>query len=1080
VADDTTREHRRFAAALQPPFGWLRVVAVVDWVCPRCGAVAELELPAFVDWFDREAAVQQRMLADGVSCPSCEALEDVPFPLVQYRRADGIGLLVGFPARTAAAEDRQWLQEILAVAGDTGPIDGAEIVASARMAWWRVLWNQPLGPLLLGVRPLVLPETAEEAERWRAATVEALSIPDLRDALRELVHAGAAGAIAVLRRHPELVTSRWSLSVDLLLEALRESQQSDQARTAVDDLWRYVRHVRLLGIDGAERYERRGRSLDELLEDALSSGLDDRAQRLERLWQAEGAGPASIAAGLALVQTLHGDPARTVAGNDRLVNLAREVVARALVELGPGHQLTISAQMNLGVCLEEAASTGTAALAEAEQQLSDAAGRASVSAPTLIPDIATNLAAVIHARAATPADNPEDECALLAVAEHVRPLVAAADSRTRELGALVNEAAVLRARVSGSRRENARLAVQRLREALLSEQRSPRLSDVERVLVCTNLANALADLHRLVPDEVSAADVRAAASDAVVGASGLGRRNPVAIQSLANAGAVLTDLYVETTLAGAADAELWSAARDALEAAFTAAQEAYPAHHDETLRAGVNLAAFYGAPVDGRTGDPARCEQLLEYVLREAGEHRPGHAHAAAMNLTQLRIGQGRYDEAAEAAAAAEEAQARLLGRARTYVTRLGTIVAGGDGATRHALALVAAERPMEAVAVLEANRARLAPRREIASTESSVATAHLATGAYGTLGILQIPGRKPHSFITTLTARRVKGLVSDLLLARDAEQRHQRFERLAGPLAAGVCDPLIDLLGSWKGELQLVLCGALASCPMPVIQSTSGASLAERCEVREVVSASVGPSIEPSPARVVAVIDPDGTLPFARAEREAIGRWANQVVDVRGGGGARSTLLREIRDATALHLACHGRLASDDPMASRFELGTDAPVTVADLTELVAPQLELVVAPACQAASASPDAPDELLGAGHAFVHAGARAVIASLWDADDAPTALVVARFYAALANGSPPYIALAGAQRWVAGVSAVELSELSQARLREAPEAAWLPYDLAIEFSALTLHPDFRESDAPVFDHPADWAALSCLEA
>jgi hypothetical protein len=1080
VSDHAARPSRRFAAAVHPPFGWLRIVAVVDWSCPRCGVSSELKLPAFVDWFDREAAVQQRRLADGVNCPACSALEDVPFPLVQYRRADGIGLLVGFPARTAAADDRQWLQEVVAVAGHAGPIEGADIVASARMAWWRALWNQPIGPLLAGARPLLLPETAEKAERWRAATIEALSLPDLRCSLHQLIDAGIGGAIGVIGEHPELVTPCWSLTIDLLLTTLREDQTSDQSRKAVDELWRYVRHVRLLGLDEASRYQQRDPSIDALVDAALlDTAPDARLERLERLWHAPAAGPAGIAAGLSLVEVLHGRAARTVADERRLVELAREVAARAKAGLGPAHQLTIAADMNLGVCVEEAASAGAASLTEAEQKLSDAASRAPAVAPALIPDIATNLAAAIHARPATPADNPEQEGELLALAEHVRPLVVVPDSRTRELGALVNEAAVLRARVSGSRRENARLAVQRLRDALSQERSRTTLSATNRALVCSNFSNALVDLHRLLPDEASVAEVAAAATNAVTAARALDRTHPVAIQSLASAGAVLTELYVETTLADTPDLELWRAARDALEAAFAAAQEAYPPHHDETLRAAVNLAAFYGASVDGRTGDPTRCEQLLTYVLREAGQRRPSHARAAAMNLTQLRIGQGRYDEAAAAAAAAEEAQARLLGEARTYVTRLGTIVAGGDTATRHALALVAADRPLEAVAVLEANRVRLAPPRQPVSSQRPAALAHLATGAYATFGILQMPGSAPQTFMTTLTARVLKGLVSALLSARDVDERRQRFDQLAVALSRAVVDPLVDLVGSWSGALELVLCGALASCPVPAIRGAAGRSLAQRYDVREVVSAAAGPPRTPSADRVVAVIDPDGTLPFARSEREAIGRWATEVVDI-DGHGVRSKLLREIRDATALHLACHGRLVADDPMASRFELGRDVPVTVADLTELLAPQLGLVVAPACQAASANPDAPDELLGAGHAFVHAGAHAVIASLWDADDAPTALVVSRFHAALADGSYPHAALHSAQQWVAQATALELSELSRARMRHAAEAAWLPYDHAIELTALTLHPHVRASDEAVFGHPADWGALSCLEA
>jgi CHAT domain-containing protein len=166
--------------------------------------------------------------------------------------------------------------------------------------------------------------------------------------------------------------------------------------------------------------------------------------------------------------------------------------------------------------------------------------------------------------------------------------------------------------------------------------------------------------------------------------------------------------------------------------------------------------------------------------------------------------------------------------------------------------------------------------------------------------------------------------------------------------------------------------------------------------------------------------------------------------------------------------------------MRSTFRLGGAETLTVADLVEQELARLELVVAPACQSGSGGPDAPDELLGVAHMLAHVGARHVVASLWDADDAATALVVALVYRALADGEVPHRALQGAQRWVASASGPALAEVARRRLADDGDAAWLPYDLAIEFLALSAHPDHRSGDEPVFGHPALWGALSCLDA
>lgn len=279
--------------------------------------------------------------------------------------------------------------------------------------------------------------------------------------------------------------------------------------------------------------------------------------------------------------------------------------------------------------------------------------------------------------------------------------------------------------------------------------------------------------------------------------------------------------------------------------------------------------------------------------------------------------------------------------------------------------------------------------------------------------------------------------------------------------------------------EVWLVACGTLASCPLSAVPDSRGKPLGQRFAVRELVSAAAPAAKPVRRGTAVAIIDPSGDLHFARAEREALARWADRVVEPPEGRPTDRWLLEALAEARLAHLACHGQLDPEDPMRSRFDLGHQRELSVGDLSELATPQLELVVAPACQSGSANPDAPDELLGVGHALAHAGARMVIASLWDADDAATALVVARLYFEMAAGQVPSRALHRAQQWIAQLSGPELRKLADKRLAGSGDAAWLPYDLAVEFSALSAHPRYRSGEVPVFAHPVHWAALSCLE-
>lgn len=667
-------------------------------------------MPALVEWLDRTSAGEQRRIADGLSCPYCEALTASDVPLMQYRRADVVGLVVGLPARSAASDDEAFIRDVIAAAHNASDLEGAAVVVSIRMAWWGSVWNRPLGPPLIGAQPVVLPESDDETQRWRMATLAALELPDIRAALRDFVtSADKQRALEVGRQHPELLSPRWRLTVDVLLAQLKDAQQDLEAARAVDARAALLRQARLLGLDAAG--EPTPPEIEELIAAATrTSDSDERLAALRSLIDPH-ADPSvpGIAARLALVETLHGHHARRFQEDAALLGLARETVELAEATLGEDHPMTHAARSNLAVVVDERSDVDReAAMTEAEAILTDLAPRAARMGSTLLADIATNLATIAATRPGSRADNPEEASELLADAAHLGALLSS-DRRRDVLIELVDAAAALRSRVSGSRRVNAAQALELAREAQRKEDRWRVLSDPERVLLRTNIANALTQLHQRAPREAPLEAVAQAAQDTLLAAADLGAQHPVGIQAGSNAGATLTDLYVETLKADQPDVSLWTQARDALESAFDAAKMALPAHHRLALVAASNLASVYGSVVDGQVADRGRCAALLEYVLENAQPAEADVRLAAASNLAQLRIGSGDWPRAAEAYAAAADAQQRLFSGARTYVTRLGEIVAAGDLAARRALALVGSGRLAEAVDVLESNRARLA-----------------------------------------------------------------------------------------------------------------------------------------------------------------------------------------------------------------------------------------------------------------------------------------------------------------------------------------------------------------------------------
>lgn len=110
------------------------------------------------------------------------------------------------------------------------------------------------------------------------------------------------------------------------------------------------------------------------------------------------------------------------------------------------------------------------------------------------------------------------------------------------------------------------------------------------------------------------------------------------------------------------------------------------------------------------------------------------------------------------------------------------------------------------------------------------------------------------------------------------------------------------------------------------------------------------------------------------------------------------------------LHLAAHGHHVAENPLFSTLEL-VDGPWFGYDLDQL--PQVpETVILSACELGATTIRRGDELLGLTTAWLHAGARCVIASPASVSDEVAAAILPDMHAELAAGSPPADALAAA--------------------------------------------------------------------
>ena len=106
------------------------------------------------------------------------------------------------------------------------------------------------------------------------------------------------------------------------------------------------------------------------------------------------------------------------------------------------------------------------------------------------------------------------------------------------------------------------------------------------------------------------------------------------------------------------------------------------------------------------------------------------------------------------------------------------------------------------------------------------------------------------------------------------------------------------------------------------------------------------------------------------------------------------------------LHFASHVRLHPYQAYLSHLLL-SDGVLYTPDILQWHL-QADAVVLAACDTAVGQVWAGDEQMGLAHAFLTAGADAVVATLWPVADAPTAAFFRRFYTELAAGAPRYAA------------------------------------------------------------------------
>ena len=154
--------------------------------------------------------------------------------------------------------------------------------------------------------------------------------------------------------------------------------------------------------------------------------------------------------------------------------------------------------------------------------------------------------------------------------------------------------------------------------------------------------------------------------------------------------------------------------------------------------------------------------------------------------------------------------------------------------------------------------------------------------------------------------------------------------------------------------------------------------------------------------------------LPFAGEEMAAVESSLpafRQVV--RSGADAGPAAYAEARPGTfsLIHFVAHSAANREEPLQSAIILsseGGNSRLLARDVMSIPI-QAELVTVSSCRSAASTRYAGEGLVGLSWAFLQAGARNVIASLWDVNDGSSATLMSDLYRGIANGGAPSAAL-----------------------------------------------------------------------
>lgn len=166
--------------------------------------------------------------------------------------------------------------------------------------------------------------------------------------------------------------------------------------------------------------------------------------------------------------------------------------------------------------------------------------------------------------------------------------------------------------------------------------------------------------------------------------------------------------------------------------------------------------------------------------------------------------------------------------------------------------------------------------------------------------------------------------------------------------------------------------------------------------------------------------------LCFAEEEARSVARQTGGQA-LAGPLPKKVTLYSQASNYQMLHFSCHGEFDPEAPLNSALCIASGEALTALDVFEHLHLRCDLVTLSACESGLSRVRRGDELVGFIRAFMHAGALALVSTLWRVDERSTRILMERFYQEVQTGVSLAEALKRAQLYLKNLTRKEAQDV-----------------------------------------------------